>query len=81
MAEVLPGWTHRAQRGGSSLWVDTQMDADAVVDAAAGAGVTLIGGRAFDPTGAAARHVRIALARSPDELTAGIQRVAAALAP
>jgi len=79
LAELLPGWTHRAQRGGSSLWVDTHMDADDVVEAAANGGVTLMGGRAFDPTGAAGRHVRIALARSPAELRAGIQRVAAAL--
>jgi len=80
MAEVLPGWSYRAQRGGSSLWVDTHMDADAVVAAAAGAGVTLMGGRAFDPSGAAGRHIRIALARPAGDLTAGIQRVAAALA-
>jgi len=80
MAELVPSWTHRAQRGGSSLWVDTHMDADVVVEAAARSGVTLMDGRAFDPTGAAGRHIRIALARSPDELNAGIHRVAAALA-
>ncbi len=80
IAEVLPRWTHRPQRGGSSIWVDTHTDADAVVAAAARAGVTLMGGRAFDPTDAAGRHVRITLARSPEELAAGIHRIAAALA-
>jgi DNA-binding transcriptional MocR family regulator len=79
LATVLPDWTYRPQRGGSSVWVDTHRDADAVVAAAARGGVTLMGGRAFDPTDAAGRHVRIALARSPAEITAGIQRVAAAL--
>jgi DNA-binding transcriptional MocR family regulator len=79
MADVVPGWTHRVQRGGSSLWVDTHMDAGAVVAAAARSGVTLMDGRAFDPTGATGRHIRIALARSSAELSAGIQRVAAAL--
>jgi len=79
IADVLPGWTHRVQRGGSSLWVDTHTDADAVVEAAARSGVTLMSGRAFTPTDAAGRHVRIALARSPEELTAGIHRIAAAL--
>ena len=78
ITEAVPRWTYRAQRGGSSLWVDTHMDADAVVEAAARSGVTLMDGRAFDPTGAAGRHVRIALARSPGELIAGIRRVAAA---
>jgi DNA-binding transcriptional MocR family regulator len=80
LADAVPGWTYRAQRGGSSLWIDTHMDADVVVRAAAEVGVTLMDGRAFDPTGTAGRHIRIALARSPAELTTGIRRVAAALA-
>jgi DNA-binding transcriptional MocR family regulator len=76
LAAHLPAWRWQPPRGGSSIWVDTGADADALVEAAARAGITLVAGGAFFPAGRSASHVRIAIARPPALLETSIARLA-----
>ena len=71
-----PLWRWTAPRGGASIWVDTGADADALVAAAARAGITLIAGGAFAPSGVSGSYVRIALARPEHVLELAVARLA-----
>lgn len=71
-----PSWRWNAPRGGASIWVDTGADADALVAAAACAGITLIGGSAFSPSGVSGSYARIALARPEQVLEIAVARLA-----
>jgi DNA-binding transcriptional MocR family regulator len=74
-----PRWRWAAPAGGASIWVDVGTDADALVRTASRAGVTIVRGAVFLPSGERSRHVRLAYARSEALLDAALDRLAAAL--
>lgn len=79
IAEHFPSWRWNVPRGGSSMWIDTGMDADALAGIAARAGITLSAGSAFFSSGMGGSYIRIAIARRPEILEAAIVRLARAL--
>ena len=74
----LPGWTWAEPEGGLTIWarLPADIDSDAFAQAALRRGVAVVPGRLLsvaDNTTDAARHIRIAFTRPPDQLTAAIE--------
>ncbi|MGD0050344.1 MAG: PLP-dependent aminotransferase family protein [Vulcanimicrobiaceae bacterium] len=74
-----PRWRWTAPAGGASIWVDVAGDADALIRAASRAGVTIMRGAVFMPSGERTRYVRLAYARPEALLDAALDRLAVAL--
>jgi DNA-binding transcriptional MocR family regulator len=77
-ATHLPASRWQTPRGGSSLWIDTGMDANRLVLMAARAGISIGAGGAFFPSGRSGTHIRVAITRSPETLELSIARLASA---
>jgi DNA-binding transcriptional MocR family regulator len=75
-----PGWTWTEPTGGTSIWIDTRTDADALVRTAAAVGVTIIAGSAFSPNGISGSHVRLALSQPANIVDEALRRLASRIA-
>jgi DNA-binding transcriptional MocR family regulator len=80
IAKHLPAWRWQTPRGGSSMWIATGTDAEALVGVAGRAGITLGAGGAFFPSGRGGSYLRLAIARRPEILEAAIIRLAQTVA-
>ncbi|GAA4218893.1 MocR-like transcription factor YczR [Actinocatenispora rupis] len=81
LREHLPEWRFAVPAGGISLWVELDAPvASALARAAEAYGVRLAPGPRFGAEGTFERFVRLPYARSADELTEAVRRIAAARA-
>ena len=79
LARHLPEWGWTMPQGGLALWVHLP-DADGMAFSrlAAEHGVIVRPGSLASPVGGYRDHIRIAYGASPDQLVAGVERLAAA---
>lgn len=76
LADHFPGWHDGSHDHGPFLWVNTDLDdTDALVHAAAHAGVAITPGRTLTPTDHWNSHVRLAITTSNDAFDTAIQRL------
>jgi DNA-binding transcriptional MocR family regulator len=73
-----PSWSWAAIKGGSSLWVETGMDALAVAEVAKRVKVKLVAGPSFSSYHGQRSMLRLPIWHTPDQLDHGLAAVAAA---
>lgn len=86
MSSHLPSWSWTPPRGGLTIWAGLPADlcgpdgrfpdADAFARAARDRGVAITPGSTLSASGSSSRHVRLAFALPPDELTSATQTLA-----